>query len=140
MLIIIKFTRGFFRVFLGVKAYCILPGMFIRKLKNRSGKTYVQVIDKSSGKYKVLKSIGSSNDAGQIEQLVRKGNDWIEAYTGKMEFDFTGKEQFIEVLFNSIDSLYIGRVMILLLGKLFDEIGFNKINDETIQATGHLPD
>jgi transposase len=103
--------------------------MFIRKLKNSSGKTYIQVIDKSSGKYKVLKSIGSSKDVRQIEKLIQKGNDWIHAYTGKLEFDFTREEQFIEALFNSIDShKLIG--LELLLGRLFDEIGFNEISDE----------
>ncbi len=106
-----------------------LSSMFIRKLKNSSGKTYIQVIDKSSGKYKVLKSIGSSKDVRQIEKLIQKGNDWIHAYTGKLEFDFTREEQFIEALFNSIDShKLIG--LELLLGRLFDEIGFNEISDE----------
>jgi len=35
--------------------------MFIRKLKNRSGSISVQIISKASGKYKVIKTIGSSS-------------------------------------------------------------------------------
>lgn len=76
--------------------------MFIRKLKNSNGKTYVQIVDKSSGKYKVLKSIGSSNDAKQLQELTYKAGEWINAYTGKLEFDFAKQEQLIETIFNSI--------------------------------------
>lgn len=43
--------------------------MFIRKKKNKSGSVSVQIIDKSSGKYKVVKTIGSSNDLKDIEKM-----------------------------------------------------------------------
>ena len=36
--------------------------MFIRQKKNKSGVISIQVIDKSNGKYKLLKTIGSSSD------------------------------------------------------------------------------
>jgi hypothetical protein len=44
--------------------------MFVRKKKNPSGVISVQVVDKSSGKYVVKKTVGSSNDVSQVEQLV----------------------------------------------------------------------
>ncbi|NJM80231.1 MAG: hypothetical protein HC854_12560 [Flavobacterium sp.] len=44
--------------------------MFVRQKKNKSGVVSVQVIDKSSGKYKLLKTIGSSNDSSEIEKFV----------------------------------------------------------------------
>lgn len=103
--------------------------MFIRRLKNSNGKTYVQVIDKSSGKYKVLKSIGSAKDSEQLVELISKAGEWINAHTGKLEFDFARQEQLLETIFNSIDSHKLVGLK-LLLGKLFDEIGFNKIKDE----------
>jgi len=37
--------------------------MYIRKKNNKSGIISIQVIDKSSGKYKVVKTIGSSSNA-----------------------------------------------------------------------------
>ena len=43
--------------------------MFIRKKKNKSGIISVQVIDKSSGVYKVIKTIGSSNNQQKIDRL-----------------------------------------------------------------------
>lgn len=103
--------------------------MFIRKIKSPNGKTYIQVIDKSSGKYKVLKSIGSSKDLEQTEDLIKKANDWIAAYTGKLEFDFAQQGELIETVFNSIDSHKLVGLE-LLLGRLFDEIGFNRIADD----------
>jgi hypothetical protein len=47
--------------------------MFVRKKRNRSCVVSVQVIDKSSGKYKMVITIGSSSDADQIEMLVKGG-------------------------------------------------------------------
>jgi hypothetical protein len=43
--------------------------MFVKRIKNKNGKTYVQVVDKSSGKYKVLTSVGNSSDKEQIKQI-----------------------------------------------------------------------
>lgn len=43
--------------------------MLVRKKRNRSGVVSVQVIYKSSGKYKMIKTIGSSSDVDQIESL-----------------------------------------------------------------------
>jgi len=40
--------------------------MFVRKKQNKSGVISVQIIDKSSGKYKVVKTIGSSSDEKQV--------------------------------------------------------------------------
>lgn len=41
--------------------------MFVRKKKNKSGVISIQVIEKSKGKYKVLKTIGSSSRDLEIE-------------------------------------------------------------------------
>ena len=101
----------------------------MRKLKNPNGKTYVQIIDKSSGKYKVVKSIGSSSIPNQIENLVRQGEVWIKQYRGIQEIDFTDEKRLITDVLDSIEHLrQIG--LELVLGKIFDEIGFGCIQDE----------
>ena len=51
--------------------------MFVRRKNNKSGKVSVQVIDKSSGKYKVIETIGSSSDAEVIEKLFKKAKQFI---------------------------------------------------------------
>ena len=103
--------------------------MYIRRVKNSNGKTYVQVIDKSSGKYKVIKSMGGSSQSKQVAELVEQGQQWIKKQTGRLDFDFTNEEQLFQKIFNSIDRLEL-RGLELLLGKIFDEVGFNKIKDD----------
>ena len=57
-------------------------GMFIRKKKNPSGVISVQIIDKSKGKYKVVRTIGSSKDELFVDDLIKKGRQWIENQIG----------------------------------------------------------
>lgn len=103
--------------------------MFVRKKKNKSGVISVQVIDKSHSKYKVLKTIGSSSDILEVEKLYQDGNNWIKSHTGQFEFDFTNERQQTLQFLDNIDQISVSGSD-LLLGKLFDNIGFNKIDDE----------
>ncbi len=50
--------------------------MFVRKKKNKSGIVSIQIIDKSTGRYRVRKTIGSSSDQQEIGQLVVKAKKW----------------------------------------------------------------
>jgi hypothetical protein len=56
--------------------------MFVRKKKNKCGVVSVQIIDKSTGKYRMVKTIGSSNDPAEIDILYNQGLDYIEHYQG----------------------------------------------------------
>lgn len=103
--------------------------MFVRQKKNKSGVISIQVIDKSSGKYKVLKTIGSSSVAAEIEVLISKAQDFIKEYTGLQEFDFSNTDKIVQTLLNNITAHKLAGIE-LVLGKIFDEIGFNKIEDE----------
>ena len=103
--------------------------MFIRKKKNASGKISVQVIDKGRGKYSVLKTIGCSDNALEISTLLHQAERWIKDYTGVVELDFANEEKLFEQMLDSIDCLKLVGLE-LLLGRIFDEIGFNKISDE----------
>ena len=101
--------------------------MFVRKKKNKSGVLSVQIIDKSSGKYKMIKTIGSSSDENKIEELVRLGKDWIKTKTHNLEFDFSGDRQTTEGVLNNIKQVNISGTT-LLLGKIFNIVGFDKID------------
>jgi hypothetical protein len=103
--------------------------MFVRKKKNKSGKISVQVIDKSLGKYTVLHTVGSSADLKIIEQYVDLGYRWIKEHQGLQELDFTNDKEHFERLADSITHLELAGVG-LLLGKIFDDIGFNTIEDD----------
>lgn len=103
--------------------------MYVRQKQNKSGVISVQVIDKSSGKYKLKKTIGSSADTMIIEQLVKEGELWIRKYTGVNEFDFEDQDKLFEHFIKGIKQIKVAGVE-LLLGKIFDEIGFNAVKDE----------
>ena len=105
--------------------------MFIRKKPNKSGVISVQIIDKSSGKYKLVKTIGSSSDAGVIEQLVLQAKQHIIEFTGQQPLNFHLEEEreLVDLFFNGINEILLYGPEILL-GKLFNEIGFNAIKDD----------
>lgn len=106
-------------------------GMFVRKKSNPSGVVSVQVIDKSRGKYRVVKTLGSSSDPAVIERLVHQGEEMIRKAIGQIQMDiFDGvDDHFIRTLDEHLHKVQLLGPE-LILGKLFDEIGFNTIQDE----------
>ena len=102
--------------------------MFVRKKKNKSGVVSVQVIDKSSGRYKVVQTIGSSANRQEIERLVEKGREWITRYTGALTLDFTDYSQHTRLVMQGLEEISVYGPE-LLLGKIFDQIGFHQIED-----------
>lgn len=102
--------------------------MYVRKKPNKSGIISVQVIAKVNGKSKLIKTIGSSKDESIIEELVFKGNQYISTFGGQTTLDFSDESSLIKSAFQHIDShIEVGTE--LLLGKIFNEIGFNIIDD-----------
>ena len=102
--------------------------MFVRRKQNTSGRVSIQVIDKSSGRYKAVKTIGSSFNKQTIEKLFAQGELWIRNQQG-LEFDFDKTDDLFEHFIDGIKQIsIIGHE--LLLGKIFNDIGFNRIKDE----------
>jgi transposase len=105
--------------------------MYVRKKKNKSGIISVQVIDKSSGNYKVLKTIGSSKDPDTVEKLWNLGKEFIHTYKGQQTLNFP-EQDFKEVVKSSIKSINIEGVN-LLLGEVYSAIGFDKVESELLK-------
>ena len=106
-------------------------GVFVRKKKNKSGIVSIQIIDKSTGSYEVYRTVGSSSDEKEIDRLYKEGKNEIIQLTGQQSLLFYQDKDhdFFETTFDSIeDHKLVGPE--LILGRLFDEIGFNKITDE----------
>jgi len=102
--------------------------VFVRRIKSGNGRTYIQVIDKSSGRYKVQKSFGSSGSKSEEQLLVNQAQEWIKNHLGVRELDFSNSEFHLEQFFDSIVSMKrVGYD--LLLGRIFDEIGFSKVKE-----------
>ena len=105
--------------------------MFVRKKLNKSGIVSIQILEKVAGKSILVKTVGSSSDPDEIEALFKKGKQLIPALKGQTSFYFDkdNEEQLVNLFFNGIRELSLVGPE-LLLGKLFDEIGFNAIKDE----------
>jgi len=103
--------------------------VFIGKKKNKSGKVSVRIFQKVNRTNRLLKTIGCSSDPNEITRLVTEGYQWIEEHSGTTSFDFDGKKCQASQVLDMIDQLTASGVE-LLLGKIFDEIGFYQIPDD----------
>lgn len=105
--------------------------MFIRKKKNSSGSISIQVIDTSGKQDRLLKSLGSTKEPQKLKRLIQQAHKFISEYRAQEEiaFEYNEDKTFIEYLKTGLENIkMIGPEMIL--GKIYNEIGFNKIEDE----------
>ena len=105
--------------------------MFVRKKKNKAGSTTIQVVSKSWGKSKVIKTIGHSSDAQHLETLRQKGRQTIQEITGQPSLFYEPNDALIEAYLGSLDN---GQIRVvgpeLVFGKLYDRMGLNAIKEE----------
>lgn len=102
--------------------------MFVRKKPNKSGSISVQIIDKSSGKFKVVESIGVATNDSELKTLFSKAHYRIAMITRQALIDFNQKSDadFVSLVLSGINQITpVGAE--LVLNQLFDEIGFNSI-------------
>lgn len=100
--------------------------MFVRKKKNRSGTVSIIVADKSSGKFKELKTIGVSSDPEEIAQFEIKSRQWINGYTGQQMLDFDESEKALQEAKNTIARIErtLQNTPQVILSVIYDRIGF----------------
>lgn len=105
--------------------------MHIQKKKNRSGSSSVQIRKREATGSKLVKTIGCSSDGGVIKQLIIKAKQEIDRLSGQqpINFDVLKEQELVDVFFNRVEAVSLVGPE-LLLGKLFDEIGFNAITEE----------
>jgi transposase len=105
--------------------------VYVRKKKNESGIISVQVIDTSGSVDRLVKTIGSAVDSARVLNLVHQAHQFIAEYTHQKEFVFNtlSKDHFLSTLKTGLKKVQVIGPE-LILGKLFDEIGFNQITDE----------
>ena len=112
--------------------------MFVRKKKNRSGTTSIVVVDKHGGKFKEIHTVGIAHNDDEINSLCAKGRQWINNHLGIQLLDFDGfsrKEKEVktaETMLENIDTILLNGAK-LIIDKVYDSIGFNKIEDETLR-------
>jgi hypothetical protein len=114
--------------------------MFIRKKKNRSGSLSIIIVDKSSGKYKELHTVGVCKTQEEIKRLEAEGRRWImnKQYGERDLFspsEEAKKKQEIEEVkqfLSNIDSIHLNGVE-LILNRVYKRVGFDKINDDILR-------
>ena len=110
--------------------------MYVRRKKNRSGSISVVVVSKSSGKYKEIKCFGTAVSGEDTESLCAAAQMWIDTYGGQQALDFDdrkGRElEETERVINNLDAVLINGTQ-LLLDRIYDDIGFNRIPDEVLR-------
>lgn len=103
--------------------------MFVRRKKNKSGSTSIQIIQKINGINHVIKSVGCSTDKKEIEALYHKALYELPRLYGPTLFDQTPSLN-IETLTN--DSIrVVGPDMVF--GKIYDKIGYNSLNEPLLK-------
>ena len=100
-------------------------GMFIRKKKNKSGTRSVQIILKSAGKYKVIKTIGCAKTKREEDLMILLARTELERIQGMRTLFVEHDDLVVE---NFVDSIANDHLQVigseLILGKIYDKIGF----------------
>ena len=105
--------------------------MFVRKLKNRSGSTSVQVIQKVRSKYKVVKTIGCATTQRKIENLYNLAKQEIEKRSSQAKMFDSENDEAVDKVFASLQNANIQTVgPEIIFGKIYDHIGFGVIDEE----------
>jgi transposase len=109
----------------------VILGMFLRKKKNSSGSISVQIISKSSGKYKVVKTIGSSSNEQEIQNLVFLGKQELERLFNQPKLFVSESDTVVEKVFSVLGNANVRTVgPEIIFGKIYDSIGFSALNED----------
>ena len=102
--------------------------MFVRKKKNKSGSVSIQIIDKSSGKFKIVKVVGCASKEQQQKDLIQQAYELLPTLTqqNRIDFTYTEDELFLKQLQQGLKKVFVIGPE-LILGKIFDQIGYNQI-------------
>lgn len=110
--------------------------MFIRKKRNASGSISIQILEKINRKNKLIKTVGSSKDKYEIEVLYQEALKLIPELTKQAELDLYPDKNDENIFDNFVKKLSTNSIICigpeLIIARLFDYIGFNKIVDEEI--------
>lgn len=91
----------------------------------------MQIILKDRGRYKVVKTIGCSDDVEQVQKLIFLGIQEIERLSLQKHLIASENDTIVEQVFGTIANSSIRTVgPEIIFGKIYDSIGFNHINEE----------
>jgi transposase len=100
--------------------------MFVRKKKNKSGSISIQIIQKINRSNKVIKTIGCSSDANEIEKLYHKALYELPKLYGPTLFDQSIDTGIYDL--GNDDVRVVGPE--LVFGRIFNHIGYDRVKDQ----------
>jgi len=104
--------------------------MYVRKNKGRNGTYTVQVVEKRKGKVRVISSFGTSAEFESLSKMELKAKQFIEDRIGQLDL-FPDKED--DQMRKLVSGLSSSQIQVvgpeLILGKVFDFVGFNQVAD-----------
>jgi len=105
--------------------------MFIRENKNRSESISIQIISKSSGRYKVVKTVGCATHRHEIDHLKHLALQEIERLQSQPKLFKSEQDDLIEDVISSLSNSSIRTVgPELIFGRIYDYIGFGRIKEK----------
>lgn len=105
--------------------------MYLRKKKNKSGSISVQIITKSQGQYKVLKTIGCGKTEQEVQKYIFLGKQEMERLSSQTKLFVSETDTVVDELFSTISNANIRTVGAeIIFGKIYDHIGYNQINED----------
>lgn len=116
--------------------------MYIRKKKYPSGNIGIIVVEKINGRMRELETIGIARRPEEIDELVSKGKEWIDREKARRHprLDLFGEErakaeaemETAQHFLSQITNITIDGAD-LILDRVFDNVGFNRIEDEVFR-------
>jgi hypothetical protein len=114
--------------------------MFVRRKQNKTGSVSVQVIDKSTGLYRVIKSFGTGNTEVEIVRLENHALQYVRELTGMNRSLFEDEDEI--KLENFVSTITNSQIRVigpeLIFGTLYDRIGYGRIENELFRHHGQL--
>lgn len=105
--------------------------MFVRKKKNKSGSTSVQIILKTRGVYKVHSTIGCSSNEQEIEKYVLLAEQEIDRLSSPSQLFISENDTIVDMVFSALNNASVRTVgPELIFGKIFDTIGFSQLSED----------
>lgn len=102
--------------------------VFVRKKHNKSGSISIQIISKSSGKFKLIETIGSSFEEQEIAVLFEKGKQRIKENEGQFTMFADQQDAVVESFLSELHNAQARTIgPELVFGKIYDHIGYGKI-------------
>lgn len=105
--------------------------MFIRKNKNRSGSISIQIVNKRSGRYKLVKTIGCGRTAQEIENLWQRAKLELQSLEQTTTMFINKEDAMLESFLGTLNNAQVQVIgPELIFGRIYDAIGFNSIKSE----------